>query len=217
MADADKALEDAHAHLLTNKSFQFELPDGKMPEIQPEIPDPDKGLSFLDWLVQMLQLLGPLFRVLLIGAAIVLVAYVVYSLVMAARNNSDFWRKSVRTGSPEDDLARMDIRPDQAFAKDLLSEADRLAAEGRYGEAVRLILHSSIRDMQDRIRQRIGVSLTAREVGGMGKLPDPSREALRRIIALAEVSVFGEMPVDEAGYQDARRDYTLFALKETAA
>lgn len=212
MADTELT-EEAHARLLTDRQYQLELPDGRIPDIEPDIPRADTGPGLMDWLFDAVMALGPLFRVLLMLAAGVLVLYVAFSVFQAIRKRKDIWWKSARGKIPEDQLAGMDIRPDEAFARDLLSEADKLAAEGRYAEAVRLILQSSIRDMQERVKQKIGISFTAREVGGLGRLPDGAREALRRIIARVEVSVFGEASVDAEGYKATREDYTEFALQ----
>ena len=63
-----------------------------------------------------------------------------------------------------------------------------MADTGDFDAAVRLMLHSSFQEMQKRVRDRIGKSLTGREIGELGQMPEPSRDALRRLILSVERS-----------------------------
>lgn len=110
-----------------------------------------------------------------------------------------------------------DLRPEEAHAHALLEDADRLAAEGKFAEAVHLLLFRSIDDIQEKHSGIIGRSLTAREIGALGILPDPIRNALSPIIRIVERSFFGGRAVDASGWQEARASYETFAFGEAWA
>ena len=61
------------------------------------------------------------------------------------------------------------------MARALLDEADKLAAEGRYAEAVRLILHRSIEEIEGRRPRLVRPAFTAREIGRLPDIPDNAR------------------------------------------
>ena len=211
MDESQEQLEGVHAKLRDDSSFQFDLP-----EAPPPPPDIDFSWlnGFFQFLAQIIKVLGPIVFWLFVAAIVVLVLYVFFSIARSAYEN---WhersgKKKKETGG----LDSVDVRPDEAFARDLISEADALARTGQYAAAVRLLLHSSIRNMQEKVRQRIGISMTAREIGELGRMPDESRSALRRIIHRVEISLFGEAAVSETEYHTARQDYALFAFGERA-
>ena len=94
----------------------------------------------------------------------------------------------------------------------MLEEADALAHAGKFAEAVHLLLFRSIEDIQTRVETGVPRSLTAREIGRLGFLPDRARTALGPIIAIVERSFFGGRDVDQAGWQTARASYEDFAF-----
>jgi hypothetical protein len=201
----------SHDGLSADPSFQTGLPVSQPPEL------PRTGPSVLGDVFEaiggFIAFIAPVLRLLLIFALIVLVIFVLYSLARALYDRRERLGRLLNRPNAADDLKTVDLRPEEQFARTLLSDADALAAAGRYGEAIRLLLLSSIRDMQVRIHQRIGVSLTAREIGRLGALPDVSRLALHRIIHTVELNVFGEQPVGQDDYSRAREDYTLLAFE----
>ena len=77
-----------------------------------------------------------------------------------------------------------------------------------------LLLFRSIEDIQTRIEIGVPRSLTAREIGKLGFLPDRARTALSPIIAIVERSFFGGRDVDESGWHTARASYEDFAFGE---
>ena len=211
MAESREQLEDAHKALSRDFSYQQELPD---------LPDAPSDFEAPEWLRVLGQILdaifsflGPILQVLLIGAGVVLLLYILFSIGRAFYERRHRMAELMRRRpQPKETLDDVDMRPDEAFARNLLEEADRLAALGKFGEAVRTLLHSSIEDMRERVRQRIGIAMTAREIGRIGSMPDTSRSALQRIIHKVEISVFGHSEVLEADYKDARADYSTFAF-----
>ena len=95
--------------------------------------------------------------------------------------------------------------------------ADALAKEGKFSEAVHLILFRSIEDIQSRQKQRIPTALTAREIERLEGLPERPRNALRPIISLVERSFFGGHKLDAESWASARSAYEDFAFGEAWA
>ena len=107
-----------------------------------------------------------------------------------------------------------DLRPDAGAAQALLEDADALAAQGRFAEAVHMLLFRSIGDIQAKLDGGVPRSLTAREIGMLSRLPDTVRRALSPIIRIVERSFFGGQAVDEDGWRTARASYQDFAFGE---
>ncbi len=95
---------------------------------------------------------------------------------------------------------------------DALGQADRLAAEGQFAEALHLLLLHSIDYLKRHLGGVYGPSSTAREILRRAQLPDAGRSSLGAIVDAAEVSYFGGRPVDDGIYAACRRHYQSFAL-----
>ncbi|MAJ09064.1 hypothetical protein [Ponticaulis sp.] len=213
MPDETESFDEAYAAMRSDSGYQFELPVDPI-DVTPDAVDPDRnsGWRFFDAIGDMIAALGPLWRVLLIGAAVLLVAYIIYSVVKGVMDR----RQTIGDRKPanaRDELADVDLRPDESFSSDLLKRADALADTGDFDAAVRLMLHSSFQEMQKRVRDRIGKSLTGREIGELGQMPEPSRDALRRLILSVERSAFAGQHLTSEDYQAARQDYDVFAQR----
>jgi hypothetical protein len=107
-------------------------------------------------------------------------------------------------------------RPSAASARTLLDDADRLAADGRYGEAVRLILFRSIEDIDARWPHRVSPALTSRDIAGLAVLPEAARSVFSNITHMVEISLFGGRALDAAAYAACRGAYQDFALSEAS-
>jgi hypothetical protein len=86
-----------------------------------------------------------------------------------------------------------------------LSEADRLARQGAYGEALHLLLLYCLNEMRRRFGLGLPPSLTSREILGLSVLPEIRRLGLSVIVSAVEISHFGGRPVDETTYQLCRQ------------
>ncbi len=207
-------IQAAHRRLGADPSFQQDLP------VEKPLPDsPDSG-----WFYQLMQViadvfvaLAPLLKILLVTAAIGVAGYIIFSIARALYDRREQMKALVTQRRGDKDISQVDVRPDEAFARNLLQEADNLAAQGHFDRAIRLLLHSSIQDMQERIHQKIGISLTAREIGQMGQMPDTSRSALHQIIHTVEINVFAGEAVAKPDYDRARADYETFAFAREPA
>lgn len=107
--------------------------------------------------------------------------------------------------------------PDRAEAIALLEDADRLAAEGRYGEAAHLLLRRSVRQIADARPDWLQPASTAREIAVLRVLPEAGRTAFGVIAARVERSLFALRDLDAQDWSVARRAYADFALIELRA
>ena len=98
-------------------------------------------------------------------------------------------------------------QPAEAQARILLDEVDKLAAEGRYGEAVHTLLFRSIQDIDRNRPNVVRRSLTAREIGSLSVLTAEARTAFATIAGVSELAHFGGVSVNKAGFETARAAY----------
>ena len=98
-----------------------------------------------------------------------------------------------------------------------LSEADRLARQGAYREALHLLLLYCLNEMRRRFGLGLPASLTSREILGLSVLPEIRRVGLSDIVSAVEISHFGGRPVDEAIYRSCRQRCEEVVLGGAAA
>jgi hypothetical protein len=154
------------------------------------------------WLAQHLWLLG----LVVLALVIALVVWIAWSLLMAlvprTRVNSE--------AAPE-------WRPDAAMASALLSDADQLAAAGHYDEAVHLLLRRSFDDIAATRPDWLTPASTAREIAGLGALPQAARSAFGVIAGLVERSRYALHPLGQPDWTTARAAYAGFAVPARGA
>lgn len=205
-------VEAAHRAVRADSSIQFDLPWYK-----PEINQPPRWLTelfaalgrFVDWV-------GSGWKVLMWAAIAAVVIALVLALFPAVREW--FAARLLRRNEAAAEPPRW--APEAGAARALLDEADRLAAAGRYAEAVRLILHRSIEDIEKWHGDSLRPSLTSRDIArfdgqGFAGLSETARAVFRRIVADVERSLFGGNALGEADWTRARADYAGFALAKT--
>ena len=209
-----EALETLHEAYLAEDALQLERPDTEPEEIDFDVDDPQRPPG---WLTDFFQALGPIFKILFYIGAGLIVAFIAYHILATLFDFrlSDFLGDKNKNGkdSSGDDVLH-NLKPDEAAARTLLEQADALAREGKFAEAVHLLLFRSIEDIQTRREQRLSTALTAREIGQLDDLPAKPRAALGPIIQIVERSFFGGQPVDEPGWKTARKSYEDFAFGE---
>lgn len=196
---AGDALARAHAALLRQADLQFDLANQTPP------PPPD----WLKPLIQLLTALAPAFKWLFwigLALAIGMILLFIGRELLAVRFPS-LRRK------PKLDL-QSEWRPAAARARTLLEDADRLAASGRFGEAIHLILFRSIEDIDQRWPGQVQPALTSRDIAGLTILPAAARSTFSGIARVVEHSFFGGRPVDAADFAACREAYQSFALAE---
>ena len=82
-------------------------------------------------------------------------------------------------------------------------EATRLAAEGRYAEAVHALLLAAIRHFAERSRVPVQPSRTSRELVRLLPLGAEAREAFSDLVRTVELSLFGGAPVGQEEYEQS--------------
>jgi len=211
----DAAFDTLHKQYLAEDALQLERPIFTPDPVDEADTRPPSNFKMPKWLVSFFEALGPILQVLFYAAIAVIAAFVLYFIFGALRqvNLQDFRKKKEET-SEADDVLAASLKPDAVAARSLLEEADALAREGKFAEAVHLLLFRSIEDIQTRRKKRLSTALTAREIGELDDLPEKPRSALGPIIALVERSFFGGRDVDESGWQSARQAYENFAFGE---
>ena len=110
--------------------------------------------------------------------------------------------------------AAQEWAPGRADAAGLLEDADRLAAEGRFGDAAHLLLQRSVRHIAEARPAWLHPASTAREIAALPLLPERARAAFAVIAARVERSLFALRELDAADWQAARSAYADFASQE---
>lgn len=173
-----------------------------------------------NWLADMLEaladLLAPVGRVLsyswpvlqwvLIGAAVLLVAFFLYNTFGPGAGR----RARDKGGKPEEWV------PEEKEALALLEEADRLAEAGDYDEATHLLLKRSVNQIAAARPDLVEPSSTARELASEPRLPEAARTAFALIAAPVERSLFALRKLSHDDWQAARAAYADFALAQKA-
>ena len=90
-------------------------------------------------------------------------------------------------------------------------EADELAGEGRYGEAMHLLLLRAVAELRDKLKLTIADSLTAREIERRAPLEASGKGAFARMVRAVEQVLFGRADADEAAFRACRGDFEAFA------
>ena len=219
--DADR-LAAAHRALRDDPSIQFVLTGAKPP------PEPPAWLRAIGrWLREVLGPVGRFFRWLsswmpdapyarILLWSVIALAAIALLAVAYQRIRRGEWRlprRRVRGLATAADVTDEHAwTPAEAPVRAWLAEADSLAAQGRFAEAVHLLLFRSVEDIARRRPQAVRPALTSRELAGAEGVPASARALLARIAAGVEASLFGGRAVDAAGWADARAAYADFAL-----
>ncbi|HLG88285.1 MAG TPA: DUF4129 domain-containing protein [Alphaproteobacteria bacterium] len=92
-------------------------------------------------------------------------------------------------------------------AEQKAEEADALARDGRFAEAMHALLLQSVMEIRSRLDARIADSLTSREILRRVRLTAEGAAALREIILSVEWTYFGEHPADASDYGRCRQHF----------
>jgi hypothetical protein len=200
-ANAD-ALARAHAALLHDNDLQFNLPTFQ----PPQIPDWMRAAG------DMINAIEPVFPYIFYAGLFIGVAAILFFIIrelLGRRFPSFGRRKPVVLSDPE-------WRPTPERARTLLEDADRLAAEGRYGEAAHLILFRSIEDIDGRWPNLVRPALTSRDIAAHDSLPERARQTFGEIARVVERNFFGGRLLSAEDFAHCRHAYEAFALPGAA-
>lgn len=215
-----QSFDAAYRSLRADPSIQFDLPRAPPPAEPPAwLEALGRFLEqlfapvgrFLGWLLGFLPE-GPYARVLLwgvIAGAAAVLCWTVYRRLTTGR-----WRPWSRPPpvptEPLDEWV-----PDSTPVRAWLQEADELASQGRFAEAIHSLLLRSVEDIARRRPQLARPSLTGRELASSRVLPASARVLFAGIAGVVERSLFGGRPVQERDWLEARDSYSQFALAGT--
>jgi hypothetical protein len=199
-AASAQSLEAAHRKLLADPTLQFQFAS---PKPKPEPP------AWLEALGQILQAIAPFMNYVFWAGVIVIAGFILYAIVQEII-------RRLPGGGPSTEAppiaAKPEFRPTKERAQALLEEADRLARAGRYSEAVRVLLHRSINDIEDSFPNAVMPSLTAREIGRLEQLSARGRDVFALIARAVERSLFGGRALGAEDFAACRHAYADFVF-----
>lgn len=185
-----------------------------VPPPPPPAPPPDWLKAFSEFLKSLFEPVGealgmswPVIEKVLIALAALAVLYLAWRLIGPLIG----YASRPRAGAPAE------WAPDRDAAIALLEDADRLAAEGRYGEAAHLLLKRSVHHIGAARPDWLLPASTAREIASAPMLPERARRAFGVIATRVERSLFALRELDLADWQAARTAYADFALADLGA
>jgi len=122
-------------------------------------------------------------------------------------------RMRIRGDAPRDEVvARATEYPAEvALAVPSADEVERLAAAGRYSEAIHLLLLQSIAFAIATTSAIVRPAATGRELVNQLPIPDDSRSALRRLVRAVEWCHFGGAEATREQYEACRADFRAIA------
>jgi hypothetical protein len=88
-----------------------------------------------------------------------------------------------------------------------LGAADELAAQGRFVEAMHVLLLQGLAAIRAGLDEEFADSLTSREILRRARLSDPGRASLRDIVNRVEWTYFGQYPAALADYEACRSSF----------
>ena len=140
---------------------------------------------------------------LVIGVAIVF-AVVLLVLFLSA------WWGTPRDIEPKTVPPPKEPAPTRAPLTRPQSEAEHLAKEGRYDEAVHVLLLETLRALTAHTRGGVSDALTSREVVREVDMPDAARKALGNLVTTVERSLFGQQSVHQRQYHECLEAFDRF-------
>ncbi|NNG04676.1 MAG: DUF4129 domain-containing protein [Inquilinus sp.] len=198
--DDPDAVRRAAEDVLAGDRIQQEMPSGR-----PERPPPEPP-SWLEWIPEGLaDIVQLLMWIVIIVVGIVLIGYLTNEVAGYKR------RERMRNGA-EGGAAGNGADGADGAVRTSLTEADRLAQAGRFGEALHVLLLCCLGELRRRhLDAQLAPSLTSREILARLSLPERAAAAFAAIVAAVELSHFGGRPADAGQYDARRADFLLFA------
>ena len=192
-----EAFDAAHRRLLADSAIQFDLPAYEPPTMP----------AWLRALAEFIRENGEILEVLFWILVVTGILFLLYVLGLRLSGAEWPWRRKANE-------TQEDWRPAEAPARALLSEADALAAQGRFSEAAHLLLFRSIEDIDLRRPDLLRPAFTSRDIAALPALPERPRGAFARIAMLVERSLFARRPLAETDWSECRSAYEEFAFAD---
>ncbi len=96
-------------------------------------------------------------------------------------------------------------------AEIVLEAADDLAGQGRFVEAMHVLLLQALADIRSRLDEEFADSMTSREILRSRRLADALRRPLREVISRVEWTYFGGHSADRNDYLACRASFSTLA------
>jgi hypothetical protein len=168
--------------------------------------------DFFQAIGDFLQPIAPVLPYLLyaLGIAMVLILLSpVARMFITSRFERLFARDHLKADAP--------WRPTKQAVVALLQDIDALAAEGKYDEAVHLLLVRSVADINNFRPDLVRKHYSSRDICSHPLLPEGARPAFRKIVAWVERSYFAGIAVGKEGFDACRQAYVEFVAAEGIA
>ena len=187
---------DAWSALMRDRSLQFQFPDADLNTKPPS------------WLTHFFDFLARHHRPIqwglwvMVAVAVLVVAWLVVRWLV----RHDF-------SSPADAVPQRPLSPWQPSARQarlLLEDADSLAAQGRFDDAVHLLLLVSIQEIGARRPGTVAPALTSREIARLPVLSPLAQQIFSDIAQVVEQSLFGGRAIGAAEFTRCRAAFEQF-------
>lgn len=185
------------------------LPPYKVPKSDP----PEWLTAIMRFLMKVFEPLGrwlgsgwSLVEIVLVILAVIGALWIIWTLLQR-------WRLTRALAVPATAAPVID----RAAALALLEDADALAAEGRFDEAVHLLLRRSVHHIAAARPDWLSPSSTAREISLIPGLPTAARQAFALIAREVEHSLYALRALAADDWHRAREAYAAFALQNLEA
>lgn len=195
---------------LVDPGYSQTIAGGEIQTAFPPPPPPPPPTP--EWLKSLLNAIGNFFEwsapaakpLMWIAVALILL-FLLYHFVPAFAQ----WVDNLRFGRKRGDNDADDRigQAEAGAARALLAEADALAAEGRFAEAVHLLLYRSVEDIEGRRPGLVKPAMTSRDLAEAHDLPSVARGAFTRIARAVEISLFGGRSIDAGAWEQCRSAY----------
>jgi hypothetical protein len=184
--------------ILADTRYQTHLPQHEAPKDlaegqgQPQFPSsaklPDVAIPVISAGAELARIV---FIVLLVAVIALVLAWLVQTL-------SHRMAKGRQSAEDEAEVKGEDAGPRRELD---VEDATRLAAEGRYGEAIHALLLAAIQHFASRARLTIQPSRTSRELARLLPLSGESRAKFDELVMAVERTLFGGEPAGPEDYQ----------------
>lgn len=205
---------------LVDPAYSQTIAGGEIQTAFPPPPPPPPPTP--EWLKSLLNAIGNFFEwsapaakpLMWIGIALILL-FLLYHFVPAFAR----WVDNLRFGRKRGDADADDPvgQAEAGAARALLAEADALAAEGRFAEAVHLLLYRSVEDIEGRRPGLVKPAMTSRDLADAHDLPSVARGAFSRIARAVEISLFGGRSIDAGAWEQCRAAYAELTVPKNWA
>lgn len=198
------ATAGARARVILDSRYQTQLPQHQKPQDLGEGERPSSLGGGVDPLPVLAPVIGAgaeltrvVFIVLAVSVVVLILAWLTQTLLqkMASERQGGESDAEVESGEAEP-VRELDVE-----------DATRLAAEGRFGEAIHALLLAAIRHFAARAHMDIQPSRTSRELVRLLPLTGDSRPRFNELVMAVERTLFGG---EAAGAEDFQRSLERF-------